>query len=146
MSDADLFSRLALLRNVSLFAQLSDEKLRPVAQVAESRHWEAGEAICRQGEAGTALYIVREGRMEVRVAKSGELEAGDLGAAVATLEKGQIFGEVALLDGSPRSASVIALEDAETLQISDGALDELLDIYPEIATGIIAGLVEYLRR
>lgn len=146
MNDADLPSRLALLRNVSLFARLSDAELRPLAHIAESRHWDAGDVVCKQGEAGAELYVIREGRLRVQVAKGQDLENGLPGATVATLEKGQVFGEVALLDGAPRSASVVAIDDCETLQISGDALDELLDIYPEIAQGIIAGLVQYLRR
>lgn len=102
---------------------LSGDELRRLAELAEARAFDVEEAVFREGDAGHSLYIVLSG--SVRISK---LIPGVGEEALAILERGKFFGEMSLIDGSPRSATAKAHEaDTRVLRISKERLDELLD-------------------
>jgi CRP-like cAMP-binding protein len=83
-----------------------------------------GDAVLREGEEGGALYLIKDGVLEVRATIDGE------SLRLATLSKHQFFGEVSFLTGVPRTATVHALEDSELMKIEEGELRELLRHHP----------------
>lgn len=135
-----VLEKVLILRDSSLFVGLSGEELYPVAEIAVSRQLRAGETVVRQGDPGDALYVVAEGTFSI--VKSG----GAKGESVLrSLSAGEVFGELALLDGSPRAATVRASTDGAVLRIPRAEFEALLDQSPELARGVIRTLIGHLR-
>jgi small-conductance mechanosensitive channel len=111
----------AELRPLSVLAPLSDGQIEQLARTATLQRYTAGEALVRQGEAGDSLFVLKSGR--VRVDK--RLEAGGL-VTLAQLGPDDFFGEMSLLTGEPRSASVTAEVETEVVIVEKGDLAEAL--------------------
>ncbi|MBK7078988.1 MAG: cyclic nucleotide-binding domain-containing protein [Myxococcales bacterium] len=124
-----------LLRAVPLFGELSAEDLLQIARSVSHRPLPAGGVLFRKGEPGDAMYVVARGR--VRVA-DGDRE-------LALLGRGELIGELALLDGEARSADATAVDDSAMLGLAAADVDELLDRRPEIGREVIRVLVRRLR-
>jgi CRP-like cAMP-binding protein len=93
-----------LLRGVPIFDGLSEAELQRVAAICREATFAKGEALTRQGDPGSEMYVVQSGLLEVRV---GQLGTGTLPPhTVVNLGDGQVVGEMALLDHGPRSATV----------------------------------------
>ncbi len=127
--------KIMLLKSASIFSDVSGEDLASLAQVAESRSFEAREKICEQGEVGHELYVIVSGNVAVM--------SGD--QRLATLGPGETFGEMAVLDAEPRSATVFADEFTEVLAIGSKAFYETLHERSAIAEGMIRMLTQRLR-
>jgi hypothetical protein len=127
--------KVLILKTVSLFAQTPDEVLADVASLLEEQEFKAGEPIFTKGETGRCLYIVIDGRVRVH---DGERTLNHLG-------EGAIFGEMAVLDDSPRSASVTADEDTRLFRLDQDPLYELMADRIDVARGIIQVLTANLR-
>lgn len=106
---------VSLLKGVELFDGLDDDDLAEIAGLCHEVHYRKGEVITAQGEAGNELYIVRDGFVEVLL----NAEGGQSPRAVVNLGTGQIFGEMALVDQGPRSASVRAVGDDTSVNVID---------------------------
>jgi small-conductance mechanosensitive channel/CRP-like cAMP-binding protein len=120
-------SPLERLRSVPFFAALPEELLLPLAGGAVAREFGAGERIVRQGDTGDSCYVVDGGRAAVLVTDgTGERQ-------VAVLEPGSLFGEMSLLTGEPRSATVRAQGDVRLLVLSVPALRTALERSPRLA-------------
>ena len=102
----------ALLRRVPLFSELSPEELERISRVAVPRSFPKGVRVFHEGDQSDACYIVRSG--DLRVTRE---HPDGRAIALATLGSGDIFGELAMLDGEARSASVEALTDCELLAL-----------------------------
>jgi CRP/FNR family transcriptional regulator, cyclic AMP receptor protein len=133
-------SPIELLRSVPLFADLEQGELENFSHVAVARSFPAGTRVFHEGDRSDACYIVREGSFRVTREHSD-------GRAItlATLASGDIFGELAMLDGEVRSASVEALTDGELLALPAGEVRALLARHPEITVKLVAALVRRLR-
>jgi len=133
-------SPVELLRSVPLFAGLEQGELENFSHVAVARSFPAGTRVFHEGDRSDACYIVREGSFRVTREHSD-------GRAItlATLGSGDIFGELAMLDGEVRSASVEALTDGELLALPAGEVRALLARHPEITVKLVAALVRRLR-
>ena len=131
---------VALLRSVPLFAGLEEGELERFSRVAVARSFPAATRVFHEGDHSDACYIVRNGSFRVTREHSD-------GRAItlATLGHGDIFGELAMLDGEVRSASVEALTDGELLALPAGEVRALLARHPEITVKLIAALVRRLR-
>jgi len=108
------------LRKSPLFEGLSDEELQQLMDMAEPRSLRAGETLIRQGELGDTAYVVISGDFEV------QKQTGQSLIKIDVRNPGDVVGEMALLSRAPRSASVIAKTDAETLCIPKDAFEKLL--------------------
>ena len=106
----------ALLREVPLFASLPDARLRELAALARPVSLPAGVVLFERGDPGDALYVIRHGRLEVVVD----------GAVVREAGHGEVLGELALLTGEPRNATVRARRDSELYAVRRADLDVLL--------------------
>lgn len=124
------------LASVPLLANLDERVRRRLAETGKRRTYEPGETVVKEGSTGTALYIVLRGRARV--------EQG--GATLASLVPGDFFGELALIEEHPRSASVIAEEEFECLLFPAWEFTALLDEHPEIAVPIMRELIRRLHR
>src|SRR5436305_5414517 len=130
---------LPVLGRVPLFADLSDRHLRKVAKLVMPVHFDAGAAIVREGAQGHTFFVILEGRATV-VRR---------GARPAKLRAGEYFGEMALLDRRPRSATVMAETELVALRISAGPSAKLLRTEPSIPLALLQQLplrVTNLRR
>jgi CRP-like cAMP-binding protein len=102
-----------VLREAELFDGLSPTEVQAIAGVCQEKRYRAGETITRQGDEGDHLFVVCEGFVEVSL--SGP-EPGADSRAVVHLGRGQIFGEMALVDQGPRSATVRSTADSTVVQ------------------------------
>ncbi|MDX6632216.1 MAG: family transcriptional regulator, cyclic receptor protein [Solirubrobacterales bacterium] len=129
-----------LLSRVPLFSELSGAELRHMSQVAVSRSYEQGARVFHEGDHSDACYIIRSGSCRVTREHSD-------GRAItlANLGPGDIFGELAMLDGEVRSASVETLTDAELLALPARDVRAMLARHPEITVKLVAALTRRLR-
>jgi CRP/FNR family cyclic AMP-dependent transcriptional regulator len=129
------------LRRCALFAGCRAESLRDVARQLRRRRFRRNEVIFHQGDPGDSLHVVSAGAVKI-VLPSSEGEE----AIIATLRPGDFFGELALLDGAPRSATAVSLEPSETWALPRAAFHEVLDRDTEMRDALLAGLAHELRR
>jgi CRP/FNR family transcriptional regulator, cyclic AMP receptor protein len=115
--------------------------LQAVASRLRVRRFRRNEVIFHQGDAGDSLHIIASGSVKI-VLPSAE---GDE-AIIATLRPPDFFGELALLDGQPRSATATAVEPVETLALSRSTFLELLNAHAELRDALLPALVAELRR
>jgi CRP/FNR family cyclic AMP-dependent transcriptional regulator len=132
---------LETLRRCALFARVDDARLRSVARSLRRRKFRRNEVIFHQGDVGNSLQIVVNGAVKI-VLPSAEGEE----AIIATLRPGDFFGELALLDGAPHSATATALDQTETLDLPRAAFQGLLEQDAELQRALLAGLAAELRR
>ena len=140
MSETTEQSAVELLRSVPLFADLEEGELERFSHVAVPRSFPAGTRVFHEGDSSDACYIVSEGSFRVTREHSD-------GRAItlATLGPGEIFGELAMLDGDKRSASAESITDGTLLALPANDVRSLLARNPEIALKLVAGLVRRLR-
>jgi CRP-like cAMP-binding protein len=129
-----------LLSKVGLFSGLSDEDLNRLAEFAVELTFKKDETLIKQGERGVGLYVVVSGEVKIvkKTAGGDELE-------VALHGSGDFFGEMAVLDDAPRSASVIAVVDTECLFLSAWDFKARMKLHPQIATEILPVVVKRFR-
>jgi len=133
-------NNVSLLERVPLFAELSEDELDRIAAVAVPRSFPRGVRVFHEGDTSDACYIVRTG--DLRVTRE---HSDGRAIALATLASGDIFGELAMLDGGARSASVETLADSELLALPAQDMRRLLAQNPDIAVKLIVALVRRLR-
>lgn len=124
------------LASVPLLAGLEQRVRRRLADIGKRRTYAPGETIVREGSTGTALYIVLGGR--ARVERDGE-ELGQL-------KGGDFFGELALIEEHPRSATVVAVDETDCLLFPAWEFTALLEEHPEIAVPIMKAMIARLHR
>lgn len=122
------------LATIPLLAGLTDRVTRRLVDVGKRRTYAAEEVIVKEGTTGTALYIVLSGR--ARVERAGE--------TVGQLGSGDFFGELALIEEHPRSATVIASEETDCLLLPAWEFTALLEEHPEMALPIMHALIARL--
>lgn len=134
--------RLAeLLRRYPLFANLSDPELLQLAERARIRSFKRGDTLFRKDDPGTHLYVVLDGA--VKIALPGEFGQE---ALVAIMRTGDHFGELALFDGSPRSASATALEDTRAALLARDDFLAFLETHPAAVRVVLDALAKTVRR
>src|SRR6476646_8966215 len=129
-----------LLRSVPLFSDLDAEELERFSRVAVPRSFPRATRVFHEGDQSDACYIVRSG--DFRVTRE---HSDGRAITLANLGAGDIFGELAMLDGEVRSASVEALGDGELLALPAGEVRSLLARHPDITVKLVAALVRRLR-
>ena len=130
-----------LLRQVSIFRDLSEDDLADLSSRVRPRAVEAGAMIVSHEEKGDALFVIASGKVKVVL-------YGETGREIilSLLRAGDFFGEMALLDEQPRSANVVALEDAELLTLDRRAFRTHLASRPSTSLAVMAELSRRLRR
>lgn len=140
MSETDERERVEeLLAGVPFFAALSRRSLRSLAKLCVHRRFAAGTRILEEGDLGLGMYVITRGAVAVF---KGE---GEERVELAELERGDIIGEMALIDEKPRSASAEAVDGVECLLITRDSFRTLVRRDPEIAWCIVPTLAERVR-
>jgi CRP-like cAMP-binding protein len=129
------------LRRCALFSHVDADGLAAITALLTVRRFRKNEVIFHQGDLGNALYIIAEGAVKIVLSSSEGEEA-----LIATLRPGDFFGELALLDGAPHSATVTALEATETLSLPRPMFQRLLDEDRDVRVALLTGLAAELRR
>lgn len=130
-----LLEKLFLLREVTLFKEVSDELLGEIASDAEEERVPRGHIIIQKGEIGDTLYIIVSGKVVVK----------DEEKILAEITDHQFFGELAILSPQPRSASVEAIEETLLLKLRRQNLIDHLNLDPKFSMGIILELCSRIR-
>jgi CRP-like cAMP-binding protein len=130
-----------LLSNISLFENLQAEELEHLSTLLRSRRYAKGEVIFHQGDVGTALYILRKGQVHIRLSSDDGKEV-----ILALLDRGDVFGELALLDDEPRSTDAVAREEVDLLSLQREDFRKFLDARPQVAMRLLSALSRLVRR
>jgi CRP-like cAMP-binding protein len=125
-----------LLSKIDLFSGLSGRQLKKVIGRARVVDHEAGREIAHEGLGGLAFHLVLSGEVAVSIG----------GTEVRRLHPGDYFGEISMIDGKPRSATVTVTEDTRTLAIPHQVFEELTGEEPEFARGLLKLLCARLRQ
>lgn len=139
MADEEFVTRS--LRRCALFAHVEPEGLRVLARAMVTRRFRRNEVIFHQGDPGDSLHVLASGAVKIVLPSSEGDEA-----IIATLTPGDFFGELALLDGAPHSATATAVEPVETLSLARVPFQQLLDQDRGLRMALLSGLAAELRR
>ncbi len=124
------------LKGIELFKGLLDEELDKVASLARTSSVKAGVALIQESERGDAIFLILEGRVDVRVSVPG----GDQRETIATLGGGEVVGELMLVGKTRRSADVIAKDDVNVLIWSKQDLLKLFDSHHHIGYRVMTNI------
>ncbi len=128
--------KVVVLRKVPLFSALSRRHLDVITRVADEVKLNAGKVLARQGERGLEFLLIVDG--SARVERDGKL--------IARLTAGDFFGEMSLIDGRPRTATVIAETPIVLLVVHRRSFSYLLDTVPALQRKVLVTLCERLRK
>ncbi len=128
-------ARVDRLRKIPLFVACSEKQLQFIATRVEELDFKAGKVLCEQGKSGGEFFIVLDGEAEVR--RDGKV--------VDTIKDGDHFGEIALLDDGPRTATVVAKTPLRCLVLSPRQFQDVLHQDAEIAVHILRDVTRRLR-
>jgi CRP/FNR family transcriptional regulator len=129
---------LDLLSTVDLFAGLSRKELGAVFDMSREQSFTEGAVVAAEGAAAGRFYLILEGKASVRV--------HNVDRVLATLGPGAYFGEISLIDGEPRTATVTADTALRTLSIASFNFKAMLHEYPEIGRKILLEMCRRVRR
>ncbi len=135
-----LADEVQLLKRIPLFAKVEPSRLKLLAFASERQVFQSGETIVREGEVGSTAYIIVSGEADVLI----QTNHGTM--TVSKVGKNDFIGEVAMLCDVPRTASVRALTNVDTLCISKDLFYSLVKEFPEIAVQVMRVLAQRLER
>jgi Cyclic nucleotide-binding domain/HEAT repeats len=141
MAQITTIEKMMLIRQVPIFADLKPEDLEELAAVVEERRIDPGKDVFREGDPGDAVYLIVKG--SVRVFTGGD--GGRPERVLSELGPGACIGEMAVLDASPRSATVRAIERTRTLRVPGEGFKRVMSERPEMSQAIVAELVKRMR-
>ena len=120
------------LASIPIFSPLSADEVERLAEHSQRRVYAPGEAIVKIGQEDNSMFVIRRGSVDVRAGKGNDQRT------INTLDAGDYFGEMSLLTGEPRTATVIAKEETIVVQITKAALKPILESNPELVDSIVA--------
>jgi CRP-like cAMP-binding protein len=123
-----------VLASLPLFAGLTKRQLRRVAELAKISEFDKGQVVIQAGEKGDAVYVILAGRARVIGRPRARL-----------LRAGDYFGEMALVDGQPRSATIMAADDLQTMKLPRQAFLKVVRQEPAIAIAMMAEMAARIR-
>ncbi len=129
------------LRNVRLFESLDKDELNALSDLTFVRTFEKDNVIIWAEDEGDALFIIADGQVKVSIVSEDGREV-----ILSLLSKNAVFGELSLLDGRPRSANVIAIEETQLVMLRRSDFLELIKKTPSIAVALLAELASRLRK
>ncbi len=128
------------LASVDLFAQFTRKDLSRIGRAVVERMYKKGDTIVKEGEQAVAFFVVSKGKVEVTKG------AGARKQKLSVLGPGSVFGEMALLDGGPRTATVVALEETECLVLSRWDFVAEMRTNPHMAVAMLPIISGRLRK
>lgn len=129
------------IKNVPLFSELTDQELNLLAASGSCQKFPDKNVIFQEGDSGEVLFIILSGKVKVLLTGKNGQEF-----ILSHLGPGNFFGEMAILESAPRSASVVTVEPSECFLLGRKALTELLKHHPDIAMKILKNLSQRLRK
>lgn len=135
--------RVTCLKNAELFKGLKDEELQRLSEILKERVYPPNTAIVREGAQGDSMFIIKEGKVDI---KKREPSLG-MDLTIASLDSGSVFGEMALLTGNPRTATVVATQPTTVFVLEKETFERLLTEHPSISISlnkIVAKRIEEL--
>ncbi len=129
------------LRRSFVLRGLPPDELEELATTMQRRTYRRGEVVFHQGDRGESLHVICQGRLKIVLPGASGAEV-----VLTILGPGDLFGDLALLDGGPRSASVVTLEPVETAVLSREDFRRLVHRSPTAVDGLLAGLAQTIRR
>ncbi len=131
----------SLLATLPFFAQMKPEELQELSARLKRRTYRPGETIFHKDDAGTTMYIINEGTVKISVPSEVGTEM-----ILSILTNGEFFGELALFDGKPRSATVISAGLTEVFVLHRDDFIDFVSKHPHVSLGIISALSNRIRR
>jgi len=131
---------VSLLADVPIFRFLDDTERQTLAALFEERAIGVGETVFHEGEPGDELFLVKDGRVQVFITS----DIGDK-ITLADAQSGDVFGEISLLDGGPRTASAAAVDATTVLKLDRDRLFELVQRHPHVALDLLTVMGQRLR-
>ncbi len=131
---------MVTLERCSLFSLLGSAELDSLRQAARERRYDAGQIVFREGDAGDGLYIVKEGVIEI-----SSLVGSANRRVLSRVEPGDVFGEMAVVEDRPRSATATALEAATLFFFARGDMLEMVRRSPNLSLALLRGISSRLR-
>ena len=125
----------------SMLEGLDDAETRVVLAAARRRKYKRGEAVCREGDPGDTLYLLDRGHVAIRVTTP----AGDT-ATMRVLGPGSQFGEIAVIESTPRSATVVAIDAIECLSLHRDVIQQLRSDHPTVDRVLLSASLNEVRR
>ena len=144
MASLTTIEKMMLIRQVPIFSELAADDLEELATVVEERRIEPGKDVFREGDPGDAVYLIVKGSVCVFTGGPGS-EGNRPERVLSELGAGACIGEMAVLDASPRSATVRALEATRTLRVPGEGFKHVMSERPEMSQAIVAELVKRMR-
>ncbi|MBI5883787.1 MAG: cyclic nucleotide-binding domain-containing protein [Elusimicrobia bacterium] len=138
-TDPELHKKKIFLRSLELFKDLSSKDLGFLVRSLHSRTYKEGEVIFEEGDIGRAMFILETGRIEL-----GMRDQAGKSRKIFTLEPGDFFGEMAMLERLPRSASARAIERSQVHLLYRANLEEILHYHPRIGVSIMTHLAHLM--
>lgn len=129
-----------MLENIPLFSVLAKEELDVISRLAVTRNYPKNSVIINEGDHTDSLYVILSGKVKIFLTDDQQKEV-----IVAIQREGDYFGELALLDEAPRSASVMTMEPCSLLIVSRNAFERHLASDPKLAISLMRGLAARLR-
>jgi CRP/FNR family cyclic AMP-dependent transcriptional regulator len=123
------------LANVPLFQGMTESARDAVAAIAQETYFEGGDTVTREGDEGDAFYVIVDGRLEV----------SRNGMTLRALGPGDFLGEISLVDGRPRTATVTATGEVKALVIRRPEFLELMERYGAVRLGVLMAVTERVR-
>jgi CRP-like cAMP-binding protein len=125
----------SMIGSVPFFSGLSARDRKKLLAQGKEMSYKTGDTIVAEGTTGVGFFLILDGKAEVR--KKGKV--------LATLSKGQFFGEMSLIDDLPRSADVVALQPVKCWAITSWSFAALIKVQPQLALGMLKEVVKRLR-
>jgi CRP-like cAMP-binding protein len=128
--------KIQLIKQVPLFGACTDKELADIAALADEITVPAGTALTKEGSVGRECFVVIEGKGEATLR----------GEVIGAIGPGEVIGEMALLDTSPRAATVTAVTDMSLFVLDPRGFSDLLDRHPSVGKRLLAGMARRLRQ
>lgn len=139
VEESEIFDVLRLLRGIAQFDRFTNDELTSVAVNLKAADLPKDGVVCTEGDAGDAMFLVRSG--EVAIRKEGK-DRSSAPVTLAILPPGAIVGEMSLLDGAPRSASVVAHTDLSLIVLDRACIDDLALIDEALACNFLIAVIK----
>ena len=127
-----------MLRQTAFAEGLTDEDLNEISPICHELHYEEGEEIFGEASKGSELYIICKGRISIEMALPNR--PGRRSERLAMATSGMVVGELALVDGSPRSARAISMEETSVLEIKSDDIQKIMESHPRIGYVVMKNL------
>ncbi len=126
---------LGMLRAIPLFAELKDSDLKKVAKLLHERHYEPNEVVFRAGQTGAGMYIIRQGAVDIVLRRADGVEQ-----TIVSLQDRQFFGELALLESTPRTATCVVKKPSVLLGLFKPDLEQLIERNSQLGARVVWNL------